>query len=276
MDYPDGIHQISNEDYHASSALSRSALMSFKRSPFHYFNEYLVADRPAKEVTAAMILGELVHTLVLEPAEAQWRYAIKPEFDRRTKQGKYDYERWILGSGLKKVVNADLYKTAEEMAKQIIKQDLGINLIQYSKIENSIFFRHKITGIQCKVRPDIWNQTIVTDLKTTADASYNAFQSSAFKYGYFLQAAMIHQGLESLKIFMEKFVIIAVEKTYPYAVGFFVLDQDAIDYGIQQFNELMHHYQICARRDSFSGYGLKTLCVPSYAKFYEFQEIEND
>ena len=32
-----GIYSISNEDYHNGPAISRSALMEFRKSPYHYW-----------------------------------------------------------------------------------------------------------------------------------------------------------------------------------------------------------------------------------------------
>ncbi|MDQ8040096.1 MAG: hypothetical protein REH83_06790, partial [Rickettsiella sp.] len=36
-----GIYDISNEAYHQGPGISRSALMKFKRSPYHYWYEYI-------------------------------------------------------------------------------------------------------------------------------------------------------------------------------------------------------------------------------------------
>lgn len=38
--YNPGIYEIENEDYHNSNGLSRSALLTFRKSPLHYWDEY--------------------------------------------------------------------------------------------------------------------------------------------------------------------------------------------------------------------------------------------
>lgn len=56
---------LSNEQYHADSAISRSGVMKYLESPFKYWAEYLNPDRPAKYSTPAMEFGSAFHTFIL-------------------------------------------------------------------------------------------------------------------------------------------------------------------------------------------------------------------
>lgn len=266
--FKDGLHIISNDDYHASTGISRSALMHFKKSPAHYLYQYLSTDKEPSEPTDAMILGELVHTLALEPQKYAERFAIKPVCDRRTKAGKAvyaDFESQLNNN--QALISEDLYITASKMRDKLLTNDIFQAAIADNEnvlIEKSIYFTHKATGLQCKVRPDAWDSTIVIDLKTTKDASYRDFQSSAAKYGYFLQAGMIYEGLKSIGCILKKFIFIAIEKDAPFEIGTYYLDEDAIEFGIAQFDVLMGQLADCIENDDFPGYDTQPLLVPSW------------
>src|SRR5688572_15604776 len=71
---------LSNDAYHADTdSISRSALMEFKRSPFHYWSLYLNPERPQREQTAALTFGNAFHTFILEPQLFNERYVVEPE-----------------------------------------------------------------------------------------------------------------------------------------------------------------------------------------------------
>jgi len=277
--YANGIHIIENEDYHASAGLSRSALMEFKKSPLHYHAKYM-QDAEPREPTPAMAMGELVHTLVLEHKEYEGRFVVQGKYDRRTSIGKQAHGAFMMSTAGRSVITQEQLDIAHKIAASVKTNELAESLLKDCKIEESIYFTHAATGLQCKVRPDAWNGllsgSIVVDLKTTVDASFRAFQGSSWKYGYYLQAGCIHEAMKSIGIKMEKFVFLAVEKEFPHAVGIYILDDEALDYGVNQFNTLMQNYQDCLTKNSWPGYPLQTLTLPGYAKFDFEQEIDHE
>lgn len=274
MTFENGIHDIPNDDYHGSCGISRSVLMEFKKSPYHYQQKYIVDSAPSI-ATPAMILGNLIHTLTLEPSKFDDEFVIMPKFDRRTNAGKVNYHAFQATMCGRLAISEDDFTKAQNIAKAVREHELGGSLLECIDVERSIYFDHKGTDIQCKVRPDAWNGSIVIDLKTTADASFRAFQSSAFKYGYFLQAGMIQQALESIGLSLDRFVFIAVEKEFPFAVGIYTLDDEALLWGVNQFNELMINYASCLEKDRWPGYPVQSLTLPRYAQ-YETMEYEHE
>jgi exodeoxyribonuclease VIII len=152
-------------------------------------------------------------------------------------------------------------------------QEAG-SLLRDCLIEQSIYFTHEKTGIQCKARPDAMAGGLVIDLKTTVDASMRAFQGSAVRYGYFLQAAIINEALKSINQPMEHFVFIPVEKIKPYCVAVYMADGESIEHGIKQFDELMIGLAKCLESNVWPGYGVRDLELPKYALFDEILEIE--
>jgi hypothetical protein len=218
------------------------------------------------EPSPALILGNLVHTLVLEEDKLEDEFAFIPSVDRRTKAGKEEYAEFLASSQGKTIVTPDMFAQAEAMAESVSDNEYAKGLFHGARIEQSIYFTHKATGLQVKCRPDAWKGGVITDLKTTADASPRAFQSSAFTYGYYTQAGIIARGIESLGERMDKFVMLCVEKTAPYATATYVLDDEAIEYGMTLFDELMVKYAECLSADRWPAYELRTLEIPGYAR----------
>ena len=158
-----------------------------------------------------------------------------------------------------------------QMYDSLANQQVVIDVISSAKFEKSIFWRDEETGIMCKCRPDIWNDPVCADLKTTKDASPKGFQSSAMKYGYFLQAAMLYEGLKSIGMPFEAFLFICVEKKKPYSGGMYLLDDAALQHGLYVFRLLLRRFAACQKNNEWPGYGVQSLTIPKYA-----MESENE
>ena len=82
-----GSTQISNENYHADSAISASMKkVMVAHGPKAYWNSFLNPDRPEHKPTNAMLLGTLTHCAILEPDEMEKRFIAVSS--RTTKKGK--------------------------------------------------------------------------------------------------------------------------------------------------------------------------------------------
>ncbi len=260
-----GVFDLTNEQYHASEGLSRSKLWTFKQLPYKFWYEYMSGEYERPEDKEAFILGDLVHALTLEPHIVIDRFIQAPEFDRRTKQGKIDHAAFIEKAEGKVVVKPDILNQALDMYKALNGNQTVRDLLRDAKMEKSIYWKHEPTGLICKARPDVWQGTIVSDLKTTQNAGFRAFQSSAYQYGYFLQAGMIYEALKSIGEPFHNFVNICIEKTKPYAIGLYMMDDEAVQFGIDMFHSIMDRYALCLERNIWPDYGIQKLTVPNYA-----------
>lgn len=269
-----GVFDYTNEQYHASEGLSRSKLWKFKQLPYKFWYEHLSGEYVSPADTEAFILGDLVHTITLEPHLFDDLYIISPDIDRRTKQGKLDYEEFKERAIGKSVIRPDILEQAISMAKSLNANSTVCDLLRDAKMEKSIYWKHEPTGLICKARPDVWQRHIVSDLKTTQDAGYRGFQLSAYKYGYFLQAAMIYEALKSIGEPFSNFVNICVEKQKPYAVGLYMMDDEALQFGLDQYNYLMERIYSCYETNVWPDYGIQKLTIPRYATLET--EIEHE
>lgn len=262
MSYVDGVHDISNELYHASSAISRSSLMLMLKSPFHYKNKDLVEFKESK----SMRIGSMVHTLVLEPHLFDSEYVLQPDFNKRTKDGKEKFASWSESVKGKVIADASEIEIAKLMTDSVTSNSQSKALLKDALVEQSIFWKDEKTGINLKARPDAWRGDLVIDLKTTKDARPRKFLYSCLDYGYFMQAAMIRESLRSIGQDMKSYVIICVENSAPYAHAIFVLEEAAIDYGYNQFRFCLDKLHECQKNDDWPSYATEMLGVPDYLR----------
>src|SRR6185503_5376214 len=208
--YSDGVHDITNNDYHGSEGISRSQLMLLDKSPYHFWYHHLSGLAVKKEATPSMVIGSAFHTMLLEPELFDKEFVVMPSIDRRTTKGKEEYSLFCETVGDKTALTLEQYSTIKNMAKLVSQHEIVTTLLDESVFEKSIYWTDKETGLQFKCRPDIWSEKMVVDVKTTQDAAPGRFMSSAFKFGYYLQAGMVYEACQSIGKPFEMFVILAI------------------------------------------------------------------
>lgn len=245
-------------EYHAHPAVSKTVLDKIARSPLHA-RAYM--DGEFDEATAAMQFGTALHCAVLEPGRFVREYATFSG-DRRTKEGKAKYEELVAaGYQILSLNDADAITS---MATAIHNHPVAGPLVKVGESEVSSFWKHGTTGLECKCRADLWNQSEATiiDIKTTEDAGPAGFARSVAAYRYHVQAAHYMVGLEA-----KRFLFVVVEKKAPYAVAVYELDADAMREGRRLRDRDLDQYASCAEFNTWPGYPacVQTLALPKWA-----------
>jgi len=267
MKFEDGIYpDMSIDDYHFSGGISRSSLMLMRKTPYHYWHEKISGEAEPRKASPAMVMGDLVHTLCLEPQLYEERFEIGPDLKKTTKAGKEAWAAFEKNLDGKDAIKTSDYNRAQAMASSFRADAVCSTILTDATYEQSIYFTHELTGLQCKARPDIWCGGIIGDLKTTEDAAMRSFQNSCHKYGYFLQAGMMKQALKSVGMDMSLFVFLCVEKEAPYAVAAYPMSTEALEYGSNLFDVLMAKIKECQDSNHWPGYGTLELPLPAYLK----------
>lgn len=242
---------MTNREYHADGAVSKSDLDLINRSPLHYFEE---KNNP-REQTEAMLFGSVVHKLVLEPETFSTEYAILPKADRRTREGKELYREFTEALADEAVISEELYTEAFKVAEAVRNNPIARKLLQGGKAEQSYFWVDSDTGAECKCRPDyIRPDGVVIDLKTTENASPEKFTKTAYDYRYHVQAWWYLNGLRQNGIPAEDFIFIAVEKKPPYAVCVYAADELMLTLGETEAKENLNTYVDCLTSGIWHGY----------------------
>jgi len=250
---------VNNDEYHADPAVSASHLHAVAKSPAHYYARYIDPNRKPTIPTAAMKLGTLVHTAVLEPDEVYKRYAVCPP--RNTKAGK-EAAAEMAANGIEAVTQSD-WDMARDMCEAVYAHPIAAELLSEGAPEQSIWWTDPTTKQRCKCRPDwLKGDGTIIDLKTTQDASANSFAKSVANFRYHVQQAHYQNGTGA-----ERFIFIAVEKFPPYGVGIYELDAEAVAEGSRLAARDLRRIATCHQINEWSGYSpaITPLSLPTWA-----------
>jgi hypothetical protein len=238
-----GLHKdIPSDRYHRRElgVASKSVLDLVHRSPAHY-RAWL--DGEEKDPTPGMLFGSLAHTAVLEP------HRLGP-----VTGGKKGIQDRAAALAISDAVRA---------------HPLAGPMLGRGDAEVTLRWDDDETGLPCKGRLDWYDPAfgLVFDLKTTGDASPREFARSVANFRYHVQAAMYLAGLRALGLPADHFVFVAVEKTPPYAVAVYSLDQAALDLGERAMRSDLGALVKCVTIGSFPGYPdtITTLELPPWA-----------
>lgn len=242
---------MTNAEYHATSAVSKSDLDLIAKSPAHYIE----SKNSPKEQTVSMLLGSVAHKLVLEADKFEEEFAIAPDVDRRTKAGKEQWTKFCENITDKiTVIDNSVFEQAMEISKAVGTHPIASKLLHSGQAELSYFWEQN--GIECKCRPDYLRTDIktVVDFKTAQDASPDEFAKAAYKYRYHVQAAWYLDGLRACGLNIENFIFVVCETKPPYNVMCYVADEYMLKLGRAEAEKNLETYKKCAESDIWHGY----------------------
>lgn len=249
LKFEPGIHDINNNDYHASEGISRSAITEFKKSPLHYWDKYLSPEKVNKKPTASMKLGNAVHTLILEPHLFDKEFIVLEKKFSSSKKDKALKIEFDLKNSNKTIIEKKIYVKAKQITESILSHPkTEIFLKGNFCVEKSFFWADPDTGLLCKSRPDIWNQDInvLCDIKTAADSSPESFIFSTKKYDYHIQAAMqIDAIFETTGQVIDYFSFIVAPVERPYKPYIYTLSKDSIEFGRREYKNALKLIKKC-------------------------------
>lgn len=268
-----GLLNIDMDQYAALPHMNQSTLKYGLKSLRH-----LTAARNGEMIrkeTDALAFGSLVHSVVLEEELISELYAVAPKVDRRTKGGKQEWEDFQRVNADKTVVKQEDFDAAVAMRNSVRSHPAAAALFKRPNqvIEGTAIWNDEESGIDCKARLDCYipakarSAPTIVDLKTTIDASPEGFAKSVAKWGYHLQQAFYLDGLAQVENRHAKFIFIAVEKTPPYAVGVYIIDDEAEETGRKLYKSIIKRYADTRNDDRIPAYSdaVQTLSLPEWA-----------
>lgn len=267
---PHGLHgDVPAEVYHhhVPGLVSKSALDRVHRSPLHY----LAWLGGAQDDTSPVLeFGTAFHCALLEPHVFALTHAVQPDFgDCRFKENKSARDKWRAENAGKRLVDPADHDAITAMAASVCAHPLAGRLIEDGRQELTVRWQDPHTKLECKGRADYYvrERKMLVDVKSTSDASYDAFRRSVANYRYHVQSALYQDGFRAVGAPVEHFIFCVVEKAPPYAVAVFSLDAEAVDRGRETMRADMERLAECMRTNNFPGYapGIQTLSLPPWA-----------
>lgn len=261
-----GWHEcLAQNVYFGAPGVGSTDLKRILRSP----KKYMFLKANPEQPTDAMQFGSVFHAMLLEEDTFEHFYAVKPlGTDRRTKVGKEAYEAFEKANAGKTVIHHETFEQAYAMVKRIKEHPRVAKMLKAGKPEFTVF-NQGADGVVQKARADLYipEGGIITDFKTTEDASPEAFARTIFNYGYDVQAGAYTHVFKESGMTAGMFLFVVIEKKPPYEMGLYYLQPSVIDVGIAKMKKAKSVYANCKATDIWPGLGenFQEISMPKWA-----------
>jgi hypothetical protein len=262
---------LSFDQYALIPAINFTKLSKFRDTPAHARHAML----QERESTPTQRMGQLAHLAILEPERFTTSVVVRPDLDRRTKEGKLAWASFERLNEGKEIASAREFEICKAFQHGVAQHATAREILRgRGAKELTVIWKDEEYGCLCKARLDAVGELggwpVILDVKTTGDvASLRNFQRSIANYGYAEQAAMYVEGLRVLRPLEQgdrKFIWLVAETEAPYLIRLFEIEYDALEYGHKLFREHLHQYAECAASGNWPGYdqGVETAGLPAW------------
>lgn len=237
---------MDDREYHALPRLSASGAKTLLKSPARYRHE---REHPAKP-SAAMEFGTMFHALVLEPDVFAARYALGPQVDRRTKDGKAAAEQWAADNAGRIAVTVDDWERVHAMARAVEVSGAG-DLMTGGRMELPVLWERDGAGLKAKL--DCLTERAIIDLKTTSAEDEDGLQRAAWQYGYHVSAAAYQEAAKVLTGEELPKVFVFVSSAAPHDVVIMEAGDEFLARGRALWDRAVRTYAACVEWDDWPG-----------------------
>ena len=263
------LSRLPYDQYAAIPAMNVSRLKELKRSPQHYLHRLTNAFS-----SKALTLGTAAHCATLEPERFDSEFVV---WDRRTESGRAaprtgkGWEAFQAEHTTRTILAEAEAATAKAIAAAVRADTVAGPYLVAGDPEVSFTWTHPEAGRACKARAD-WITTIdgfpvLVGLKTARDCRHFQFGAAAARLGYHLQWAWYFDGFFELTGKFPRVVEIVVESEAPHAVATYVISDDILAQGRDEYMQLLALLAECEASGIYPGpVPMETvLSLPSWA-----------
>lgn len=271
------------------------------KSPFHY--KYLIDHRPKtlEEIDKrrdnkerdVLLAGTAVHVAALEPAlyggeDAEVLAPLnepppaKGQFlvFKGTRDARHDKYKKVLARaalGKQKIITEEMHETAMAIQQAVRSNMEAAPYIAGGERELTVLWDYEEPQVASldgwtmpmRARLDYVTDAAIIDLKSTFDASPEAFGKQMWNNGCFVQAAMQQDGVAAITRRVRPYYWLAVEKAPPYAVALYEPDPDDLRRARDTYRDWLRKLRVCQETDTWPGYtggAIMSLQAPRWAR----------
>lgn len=268
----DGLYRdVSRENYNRIDRVNWSTLRHMKKSPKHYRANL---TQKVQEDTDAMRLGRAVHVAALEPERFRAQYVV---WDGGRRYGK-EWDKFQAQHEGLEILTEDQYELVQAITDAALSDAHAAKYLRGGAAEVSMLWTHHQEAdaplpaitIECKGRLDFAADFgALVDLKTTRDASPEAFARAAYNMDFCAQLAMYQDGYAATNAgVVLPCVLVAVENQFPFAVQVYRVPDALIERGRETYRDLLLTLAACRFTNAYPGYsdGELELDLPRWAR----------
>lgn len=247
---------VTRENYDRIERVNFSSLKHLKRSPAHY---RAAITKRIDEDTDAMRVGRATHVAALEPERFRASHAV---WDGGRRYGK-EWDKFCATNAGLEILTEDQYQLVTALASAVRTHEAAAKYLTGGAAEVTMLWDHVEPAngtqgftIQCKGRIDFApNGGAIPDLKTTRDASPDAFSRQSWDLDYAARAAFYVDGYAAAHGGeVLPFVMIAVEKEEPYLVQVYTMPDALLEMGRDTYRQLLARLAQCRAENRWPGY----------------------
>jgi exodeoxyribonuclease VIII len=252
------------DEYRALDGISISSLKNMRRSPLHYMHAKVAGSPP----NAAMNLGSATHVAVLEPDKFDAEHVV---FTGERRAGK-EWTAFREGAGSRRIITQAEHGLAVGMQAAVRACPDAMRYLRAGRAEVTLQWPTDHKGRIDWLTPD----GIIVGLKTARDCRPHPFGSQSAKLGYHLQWAYYHDGYQALTGEDARVVEIVVESSPPHDVGVYVVPEDVLLQGREEYEALLKIRAECVATGRWPGavQGEQILTLPTWA--YNSSDDDDD
>lgn len=199
-------------EYHADPSLSATGIRNLMVSPLNFWIKSVHNPNYVSEETAARMEGRAWHKRILEPSHYNTDVAIAPTCDKRTKEGKLEWETFNLLNKKKIIISQDIANQIEIGAKSIENNTFIQSMLLNGASEVSVFWKDEETDVRMKARLDYFSSACIIEIKTFANQKsrepHKEIMRHMAEYNYGIQAQCYLDAMRG----KEKFWFIFLQK----------------------------------------------------------------
>lgn len=218
-DIPNVVYHHPECPGYSSTTLKRIIAQSYN----HWFEKQ-------EERDDSLVFGSAFHVYNNEPHNFDQEFIIAPTSEKRSAEWK----AVAAMAGGRAVLSREDFETVKVMSVKLMEHPIARDLLNGSQRELTFFSRDQETGLLKKIKVDAYKPMLPSDLKSTMNASPQAFARDSRKFLTRVSAAFYCEVLtDHFQKIHRDFYLIACEKVEPREIAVYRVDDDSIDRGVE-------------------------------------------
>ena len=272
--------------YYDNYIMSRSQLCDLgKMTPYEFYCRYIKKSLKSSDKQCYKF-GRAFHCYILEDKEVfNKMFIVLPDIDRRTKQGKIDYQEFCEKSKGKDILSIKEYNLIIDICMSLDK-NIASKLLDNCDLKEEEFY-FELGGLDFKAKLDAVDtqRHIIYDLKTVAMAYMVDDNSTSVRLGYdmikYSNAEQIYIYSEAYKLrygVIPTFYFICCEKKEPHETQVFD-GTNLYEFGKKNTHDLISKYKSLVEKfgsDEWIDNDINHIGLPVSAERYLLEDVEID
>jgi len=236
--------------YNDNTAISKHGLDKMEISPLDYWWAYINPLREPYVPSKDTLFDEALRMAILTPDRFATKYARMPKINKSTTTGKMEFAAITksIETNNQLSLSVDDYDNIINMRNAAANNKLTKVIFSNGVVGIPKMFEEPESGAQIKFRPHWIHNGVIINLTSTTDPSEANFSKEAQKFHWHRKAALQIDGFGARSM-----AFVVIEKTAPYKIGMYYLDDRSLALGRETYIRNARKYAECLESGIWPG-----------------------